>query len=222
MRVLLIEDDVIVAAGVRRLLERSKFAVHVAHDGDAGLAALTDDRFDAAIVDVGLPHRDGFSVAREARATGIRTPILFLTAHDAVDERVRGLNSGADDYLIKPFAEAELHARLRALLRRGEIPVRRRYVVGDIVVDSGGRTVEVRGKPVELSAKEFGVLEYLAANAGIVLTRGQIVAAVWGSAFEGSRNIVEMYVSAIRRKFRASGAAGRLVTVRGVGYKLTP
>jgi DNA-binding response OmpR family regulator len=221
VRVLLIEDDVEIAEGVRTILERRKFAVHVAHDGDAGFDALSQDRFDVAIVDIGLPKRDGFSVAKQARAAGIQTPMLMLTARDAVEDRVRGLDAGADDYLIKPFVEEELHARLRALLRRGPMPVRERYVVGDLVVDSGGRTLEVGGKPVKLAATEFRVLEYLAANAGIVLSRDQILDFVWGTSFDGSRNVVEVYVSAIRRKLRAIGAADRLVTVWGVGYKLT-
>jgi DNA-binding response OmpR family regulator len=220
MRVLVIEDDVEIAAAMRQLLERRKFAVQVAHDGDTGLAALTDDRFDVAIVDIGLPRRDGFSIAKAARSAGIQTPMLILTARDAVEDRVRGLDAGADDYLIKPFVEEELHARLRALLRRSAKPQRERYTVGNIVVDSGGRSVEIGGKRVELAPTEFRVLEYLAANAEIVLTRDQILDFVWGTSFDGSQNIVEVYVSAIRRKFRALGATDRLVTVWGVGYKL--
>ena len=220
MRVLLIEDDIEIADSVRQILERRKFAVHIAYDGDEGLFALSHDRFDVAIVDVGLPRRDGFAVAKQARAAGIQTPMLMLTARDAVEDRVRGLDAGADDYLIKPFVEEELHARLRALLRRGPLPVRDLHVVGNLVVDSGGRTIEVGGKPVKLAATEFRVLEYLAANSGIVLSRDQILDFVWGTSFDGSRNIVEVYVSAIRRKFRAVGAGDRLVTVWGVGYKL--
>ena len=221
MRVLLIEDDVEIAEGVRMLLERRKFAVHVAHDGDAGFTALSHDHFDVAIVDVGLPKCDGFTIARQARAAGILTPMLMLTARDAVEDRVRGLDAGADDYLVKPFVEDELYARLRALLRRGPLPVRERFVVGNLVIDSSARTLEVGGKPVRLAATEFRVLEYLAANAGIVLSRDQILDFVWGTSFDGSRNVVEVYVSAIRRKLRAIGAADRLVTVWGVGYKLT-
>ena len=220
MRVLLIEDDTEIAESVRQILERRKFAVQIARDGDEGLEALSHDRFDVAIVDIGLPRRDGFALAKEARAAGVQTPMLMLTARDAVEDRVRGLDAGADDYLIKPFVEEELHARLRALLRRGPMPVRDKHVVGNLVVDSSGRTIEIGGKAVKLAATEFRVLEYLAANAGIVLTRDQILDFVWGTSFDGSRNIVEVYVSAIRRKFRAVNAADRLVTVWGVGYKL--
>lgn len=222
MRVLLVEDDAEVAEGVRILLERRRYAVRVARDGDEGITALLHDRFDVAIIDVGLPKCDGFTIARQARAAGIGTPMMMLTARDAVEDRVRGLSAGADDYLVKPFAEEELYARLRALLRRAPMPLRERVVVGDLVIDSGGRTLEVGGKPVKLAATEFRVLEYLAANAGIVLSRDQILEFVWGMSFDGSGNVVEVYVSAIRRKLRAIGAADRLVTVWGVGYKLTP
>ena len=221
MRILLIEDDGEIAEAVRHILERRKFAVTVARDGDQGVAALTEDHFDVAIVDIGLSRRDGFSVCRDARAAGVRTPVLILTARDAVEDRVRGLDAGADDYLIKPFVEEELSARIRALLRRGPLPLRERHVVGDLILDVGARTLHVGGKPIELASTEFRVLEYLAANAGIVLTRDQILDFVWGTAFDGSRNIVEVYISALRRKLRAVGAAGRLVTVWGVGYKLT-
>ena len=221
MRVLLIEDDVEVAEGVRTLLERRKFAVHVVRDGDEGFRALSDDRFDVAVVDVGVPKRDGFTIARQARAAGILTPMLMLTARDAVEDRVRGLDAGADDYLVKPFVEEELHARLRALLRRRSMPVRECFVVGDLVIDSGARTLKIGGKAVKLAATEFRLLEYLAANAGTVLSRNQILEFVWGMSFDGSRNVVPVYVSAIRRKLRAIGAANRLVTVWGVGYKLT-
>jgi DNA-binding response OmpR family regulator len=146
--------------------------------------------------------------------------MLMLTARDAVEDRVRGLDAGADDYLIKPFDEEELFARLRALLRRGPMPIRERYVAGNLVVDSGARTVDVGGMPVALATTEFRVLEYLAANMGNVRTRDQILDAVWGMSFDGSQNIVEVYVSSIRRKLRTVGAAGRLVTVWRVGYKL--
>ena len=220
MRVLVVEDDREIADGIRSILERRRYAVRLAHDGDEALDALSDDRFDVVIVDIGLPRRDGFAVAREARAAGILTPMLMLTARDAVEDRVRGLDAGADDYLIKPFDEEELFARLRAMLRRGPMPIRERYVAGNLVVDSGARTVDVGGLPVELATTEFRVLEYLAANMGNVRTRDQILDAVWGMSFDGSQNIVEVYVSSIRRKLRTVGAAGRLVTVWRVGYKL--
>jgi DNA-binding response OmpR family regulator len=133
---------------------------------------------------------------------------------------VRGLDAGADDYLVKPFVEEELAARMRALLRRGALPLRSRHVVGDLVIDAAGRAVDVRGRSVALASTEFRLLEYLAANAGIVLTRDQILDVVWGPSFDGSTNIVEVYVSSIRRKLRTAGLTDKLVTVWGVGYKL--
>ena len=222
MRILVIEDDREIADAVRQMLERRKFSVSIVDDGERGLAALTDSTFDAAVVDIGLPRQDGFTICRKARAAGIRTPVLMLTARDAVEDRVRGLDAGADDYLVKPFVDEELAARLRALMRRGPLPVRERHTVGDLVIDSGARTVEFRSRPVALAATEFRVLEYFAANAGIVLTRDQILDRVWGASFEGATNIVEVYVSSLRRKLRAVGAVDRIITVWGVGYKLIP
>jgi two-component system response regulator MprA len=220
MRVLVLEDDAEIAGALQTMLERRKFSVSIVTNGDDGMTALCEDRFDLAIVDVGLPKRDGFAVCRAARAAGIRTPVLIVTARDAVEDRVRGLDAGADDYLVKPFVEEELAARMRALLRRSALPLRSRHVVGDLVVDAAGRAVEVRGRAVTLASTEFRLLEYLAANAGIVLTRDQILDVVWGPSFDGSANIVEVYVSSIRRKLRAAGLTDKLVTVWSVGYKL--
>lgn len=221
MRILVIEDDDEISGAVRAMLERRKYAVTIARDGELGLAALREEAFDAAVVDVVLPRRDGFDVCRNARAAGVTTPLLVLTARDAVEDRVRGLDAGADDYLVKPFEEEELAARLRALLRRGPMPQRERLVVGNLIVDASARAVEIGGTPVDLAATEFRVLEYLAANAGIALTRDQILDRVWGPSYEGASNIVEVYVSAIRRKLRRVHAEDRIVTVWGVGYKLT-
>ncbi len=221
MRILLIEDDREIAEAVRIMLEHRKFSVTIAGDGPTGLEELTGQTFDAAVIDVTLPRQDGFSVCRNARAAGVHTPVLMLTARDAIEDRVRGLDSGADDYLIKPFVEEELAARLRAILRRQPLPIRSRHTAGDVTLDSGARTLDVSGRHVELGATEFRVLEYLLANAGVVLSRDQIVDRVWGPSFDGSFNIVEVYVSALRRKLRGAGAAARIVTVWGVGYKLT-
>jgi DNA-binding response OmpR family regulator len=220
VRILLIEDDVEIAASLQLLLERRQCSVHVARDGESGLAALSAHRFDVAIVDIVLPKRDGFSIASHARASGIQTPILMLTARDAVEDRVRGLNAGADDYLTKPFAEDELHARLRALVRRGGMPQRGAYTVGDLVVDSGARTVAIAGQFLSLGPTEFRILEYLAAHAPNVLTKEDILTFIWGTSFEGSCNIVDVYLSTIRSKLRRFRAEGRLVTVRRFGYKL--
>ena len=221
MRILLIEDNPTIADAVRAMLERQRFAVRVAGDGEVGLDALLEDTFDAAVVDLVLPKRDGFSICRTAREEGIQTPLLILTARDAVEDRVRGLDAGADDYLVKPFVEEELAARLRALLRRRSVPVRPNVVVGDLTVDASARCAISRGKTIDLAATEYRVLEYLALNAEMALSRGQIIDRVWGEQFDGHSNIVDVYVSAIRKKLAKAGVKARIGTVWGIGYKLT-
>lgn len=221
MRILVVEDNPEIADAVRIMLERRKFGVDVATDGVSGLDALLDASYDAAVVDIVLPGRDGFSICRAARDHGIQTPVLMLTARDAVEDRVRGLDAGADDYLVKPFVEEELAARLRALLRRGKLPVHATITAGDLVIDQGGRTAAYRGTLVPFAATEFRILEYLAVNANLVVSREQILERVWGDAFDGQSNIVDVYVSAIRRKLAAAGDRKRIATVWGVGYKLT-
>jgi len=221
VRILVIEDNAEIAAALRTMLERQKFAVDVAADGDSGLDALLDAGYDAAVVDVVLPGADGFTICRTARDHGIQTPVLVLTARDAVEDRVRGLDAGADDYLVKPFVEDELAARLRALLRRGRLPVRSTITVGDLVIDQGARTISYNGKTVMLGATEFRLLEFLAVNHGLVVSRDQILQRVWGDGFDGQSNIVDVYVSAIRRKLAAAGARKHIRTVWSVGYTLT-
>ena len=221
MRILVIEDNQEIAEAVRAMLERRKFAVQIASDGESGLNALLEANFDAAVVDLVLPGRDGFSICRAARDEGVQTPVLILTARDAVEDRVRGLDAGADDYLVKPFVEEELAARLRALLRRGRAPVRAAISLGDLVVDQGGRIAMYKEQSLPLAATEFRVLEYLAVNANMAVSRRQILDRVWGEDFDGQSNIVDVYVSALRRKLEGAGARRRIETVWGVGYKLT-
>ncbi|GAC1403692.1 MAG: response regulator transcription factor [Candidatus Velthaea sp.] len=221
MRILVIEDNHEIAAAVRVMLERRKFAVTIASDGESGLDALLDASYDAAVVDLVLPGRDGFSICRAARDEGIQTPVLILTARDAVEDRVRGLDAGADDYLVKPFVEEELAARLRALLRRGKLPVHAKLALGDLVIDQGGRLATYKDKALTLATTEFRVLEYLAVNANMAVSRRQILDRVWGDDFEGQSNIVDVYVSTLRRKLERAGARGTIETVWGVGYKLT-
>ncbi len=220
MRILVIEDNRVVANSVRSMLEARRYAVDVAADGESGLDYLLRGTYDVAIVDVGLPRRDGFSIAETARANQIQTPILMLTARDGVEDRVTGLDSGADDYLAKPFAEDELIARLKALLRRGNMPVQERFVAGGLVVDVGARTAVFNGKSIELGTTEFRLLEFLARNAGIAFSRAQLLEHVWDYEFEGSSNIVDVYISQLRRKLKTAGARDLIVTVWGVGYKL--
>jgi len=217
---LVVEDNLEIAAAVRAMLERRKFGVHVATDGDSGLDALLDASYDAAVVDVVLPGRDGFTICRTARDQGIQTPVLILTARDAVEDRVRGLDAGADAYLVKPFIEKEFAARLRALLRRGRLPVYSKIAVGELVIDQGGRSATYKDNPVALTATEFRILKYLALNLNLVVSREVILERVWGDSFDGQSKIVDVYISAIRRKLAAIGARKRIVTVWGVGYKL--
>jgi two-component system OmpR family response regulator len=220
VRILVIEDQREIADALRAMLERRKYAVDLATDGETGYDLLLRGTYDAAVVDVVLPGRDGFALTRAARAEGVTTPVLFLTARDAVEDRVRGLDAGADDYLVKPFVEDELAARVRALLRRSPLPIRSALTVGDLVVDRGARAVQVAGREVPLGATEFRLLEYLAANVGLALSRAQILERVWGEDFDGSSNVVDVYVSAVRRKLAAAGARDRITTVWGVGYSL--
>ncbi len=220
MRVLVVEDNAPVADSIRTMLEARKYATNVVTDGQSGLDHLLRRCYDAAVIDVGLPGMNGFTLARTARAEGVQTPILMLTARDAVEDRVEGLGCGADDYLVKPFVEEELIARLAALLRRADRPLLAVVETGNLRIDLAARNVTYQGKPVVLGATEFRLLEFLARNAGIALSRTQIVERIWDYDFEGSSNIVDVYVSQLRRKLKAIGAGGVIETVWGIGYRL--
>ena len=220
MRILLVEDNVEIADAVRRMLERERYAVTHVGDGETAYTQLLDGEYDLAILDLVLPRRDGFTVCAQAREEGVATPVLMLTARDAVEDRVRGLDCGADDYLVKPFEASELIARVRALLRRSDRPLQRTLEAGPLNVDIAARRAFVNGTELELGTTEFRLLEYLARNAGIALSRTQILDRVWGDEFAGSSNIVDVYVGQLRRKLRVAGAAGLIATVWGIGYRL--
>ncbi len=220
MRILLVEDNRSIAAAVRTMLERRNFAVNVVDDGESGSDHLLRQSYDLAILDVVLPKRDGFSIARGARDEGIRTPILMLTARDAVEDRVFGLNSGADDYLVKPFSENELLARINALLRRGDRPMQRILHAGKLAIDEGSRSASFDGSALALGATEFRMLEFLTRNAGIAFSRQQLLEHIWDYEFDGSSNIVDVYVSLLRRKLKKAGGAALIQTVWGVGYRM--
>jgi len=221
MRILIIEDNLPIANAVRAMLEARKFAVDVATDGIVGLDHLLRETYDVAVVDVVLPGKNGFEIVRDARAEDVHTPVLMLTARDAVEDRVRGLDSGADDYLVKPFVEEELIARVNALLRRGDKPISAVATAGKLTVDTGSREARYDGLALELGTTEFRLLEFLARNANIAFSRAQLLARVWDYDFEGSSNIVDVYVSQLRRKLRVAGGRDVIETVWGVGYKLT-
>ena len=221
MRILLVEDNLEIAEAMRRMLERERYAIAHVADGDSALSHLLDGEYDLAILDLVLPKRDGFSVCAKAREEGIAIPMLMLTARDAVEDRVRGLDCGADDYLVKPFVADELIARVRALLRRAERPLQREVTVGQVRVDVAARRAFAAGRELQLGTTEFRLLEYLMRNAGITLSRAQILDRVWGDEFSGTSNIVDVYVGQLRRKLRTAGVEGDLIaTVWGVGYRL--
>lgn len=219
MRILVVEDDMRVAANVIRGLERAGFDVDAAVDGEEALAAASTIDYDAIVLDVMLPRKDGIQVSQSLRQAGRAAPILMLTALDEVDERVAGLEAGADDYLSKPFAMAELVARVRALLRR-QLPGRSAHIeVGPLALDTGAHTVSVGGKLIPLTAKEYAILEYLMVNRGQLITRAQVLEHVWGLQLEGGDNLVEVLLGRIRRKLGEAGAGNPVTTVRGAGYR---
>jgi DNA-binding response OmpR family regulator len=221
MRVLLVEDEPNAALVLAKGLREQAYAVDVASDGDAAIfqAATTD--YDAVILDVMLPVRDGFAVCRSIRKSGSAVPILMLTARDAVEARIEGLDSGADDYLVKPFDFGELLARLRALVRRGSQPLLPvRLSVGPLVIDTRSRRVRVRNRDVLLTAKEYAFLEYLARRAGDVVSRADIAEHVWDEHYDPMSNIVDVYVQRLRRKLDRTGAESMIRTRRGEGYQL--
>ena len=222
MRVLLIEDDRRLAASVQRGLGESGLAVDVVHEADEGIAAVTSTPYDVIVLDVMLPGLDGFAVSRQLRQEKVSTPIMMLTARDAVDDRVRGLEAGADDYMVKPFAMRELTARIRALARR-HLPDRTAVLTaGSIVLDTAAHTVKVDAQVVEVTAKEFAILDFFLHNPGRLLSRTQIIEHVWDYDFDGGHNLVEVYMGRLRRKLIAAGAGDPFVTVRGSGYRLEP
>jgi two-component system, OmpR family, response regulator len=222
MRILLVEDDPRLAASVHRGLEEAGFSVDAVHDGESGLVGATTTPSDALILDVMLPGLDGCEVTRRLRRASIRTPVLMLTARDAVDDRVTGLDAGADDYLVKPFALRELVARLRALTRR-DLPDRGAMLTaGPIALDTRSHRLVVGDRPVELTAKEFAILEYFMLHPGLLLTRGQLFEHVWDYDFEGGRNLIEVYIGRLRHKLAAAGVRDPFVTLRGAGYRFEP
>jgi DNA-binding response OmpR family regulator len=222
VHILIVEDERRLAAAVRRVLEEEGHVVDVVHDGEDGLYQALLEEYDAIILDVMLPGKDGIAVARELRAKGRTTPILMLTARDAIPDRVAGLDAGADDYLVKPFALSELLARLRALDRRARMSAAEPHVlrVADLELDLRAREARRQGKRIELTAKEFALLEALMRHPGQVLTRSQLLDMVWHYDASIESNIVDTYIHYLRTKVDKDFEPKLIRTVRGAGYAL--
>ena len=222
MKLLLVEDEKRMGQALRELLRHEKYDVDWYTDGGEGADALDGNVYDLAVLDVMLPHKNGFDIAREARKSGVRTPILMLTARSDVDDRVNGLDCGADDYLTKPFAPKELLARLRALARRQYDVEDGRLTFGDVALET--KTMNLvhsgSGMSVRLSEKEFRALEVLIANQGQILTREQLAVKIWGYENEAEYNNVEVYMTFVRKKLAFIGSRTVIKAVRGVGYEL--
>ena len=220
MRILLIEDDVAIARSLKEGLEDEAYAVDVAHDGDEGYRTATADDYDAIILDIMLPSMNGYEVCQALRQDGKRTPILMLTARDAERDIVKGLDTGADDYLAKPFSFEVLLARLRAILRRPNEKLGEILRVGDLTLDPSLKKVTRASQEISLTAKEYGVLEYLIRNTGKVLSKEQIIAHVWDFDADVLPNNVELFIMFLRRKVDKPFGKKLIHTVPGFGYKL--
>jgi two-component system copper resistance phosphate regulon response regulator CusR len=222
MRVLLVEDERRLAQVVRRVLEEEGHNVDLAYDGEEAISLAVDGSYDVIVLDILLPKVNGVEVCRSLRRARVDVPVLMLTALDSVEDRVRGLDAGADDYLPKPFAFQELLARIRALGRRRVDPREPdRLQVGDLVLDLRRRRAEREGRNIELSPREFALLEFLMRNAGRVLSRTQILDHVWGYDFAPDSNLVDVYIAYLRRKVDKGHSRALIHTVRGHGYMLS-
>ena len=222
MRVLIVEDDPAMAAMLERGLHRAGYAVDVIGTGTDAVWAITETDFDLVVLDAMIPAPDGFEVCRQIRAAGRWMPVLILTARDGTDDKVRGLDAGADDYLTKPFAFDELLARVRALTRREPLRRPAELRVGDLVLDPAGRTVHRGDTGIALSAKEFALLHELMRRAGETLSRTYLIEHVWDFAYDGGSNVVDVYVRYLRDKVDRPFGRDTIRTIRGAGYRLDP
>ncbi|MBP8718741.1 MAG: two-component system response regulator RppA [Candidatus Caldatribacteriota bacterium] len=220
MRILVVEDEKKLVEIIKKGLVEEGYSVDIALDGEEGQYMAENTPYDLVILDIMLPKKDGIAVCQELRLKEINTPILMLTAKDRVEDRVKGLDSGADDYLVKPFAFSELVARLRALLRREAISKSPRLQVGDLVMDTLTREVWHGEKKIELTTKEYALLEYFMRHPNVVVTRTMLMEKVWDYDFEGMSNIIDVYIRRLRFKLGEEGAKSIIETVRGAGYRL--
>jgi heavy metal response regulator len=220
MRVLVVEDEPKIAAFIQKGLQEEYYAVDVAQDGDAGLDCAVSVEYDLIVLDISLPKLDGLSLCQELRRVGIKTPVLMLTARDTVEDRVTGLDSGADDYLVKPFSFNELLARLRALSRRPLVVQDAVLRLADLQVDTVSHTVSRGGRSIDLSPKEYSLLEFLLRHVNRVVTRANIAEHVWDEEFYSESNVVDVYIRNLRRKIDDECSVKLIYTVRGIGYKM--
>ncbi len=220
MRILLVEDDADLAQFIRKGLKEERYAVDLATDGEEGLRLAQDNPYDLLILDIMLPRLDGLTVCRRLRETGVTAPVLLLTARAAVQDKVAGLDTGADDYLTKPFAFAELLARVRALLRRGGPHQSARLTAADLELDPAAHRVWRAGREITLTSKEYALLEFLMRNKNRVLTRTAIIEHVWDISYDPMTNIVDVHIRALRAKIDRDFSPPLITTVRGAGYML--
>ena len=219
--ILVVDDDPNLLRMLRRGLVLAGYDVQAVEDGESAMRVIRDERPDLLVLDVMLPEPlDGLEVARRVRAAGVDVPILMLTARGGVDEKIAGLDAGADDYLAKPFEFGELLARLRALLRRGTVVAPLQIRVGDLEIDTRSHRVAIGGQPITLTTKEYSVLEFLARNSGRIVTREELAEHVWSQEFDPFSNLIEVYINRLRRHFDRTSPVKLIHTVRGAGYML--
>jgi DNA-binding response OmpR family regulator len=221
MRILIAEDDEALARFIRQGLEGEHYSVDVFPDGEQAKTAATESEYDVVILDLNLPKLDGISVLRHVRSKKPSLPVLVLTQRTRVEDRVQCLNTGADDYLAKPFSFSELSARIRALVRRSHLPSESVLTIGDLKVDRIQRLVQRAGRRIDLTGKEFSLLEFLLLNTGRRVTRSMIIEHVWNLTFDTTTNVVDVYINYLRRKIDDGHTAKLIHTVRGVGYELS-
>lgn len=220
MRLLIVEDDPKVAAALKKGLKEEGYAVDVCSDGEEAIAAARVSEYDLILLDLRLPGKDGWTVCRELRTNNVLTPILMLTAFDSVEDKVKGLRAGADDYLTKPFSFEELLARVQALLRRAQDYRSPLLEIEDLILDPVKKKVTRSGRAISLTAKEYALLEYLMRNAGRIVTPTMIMEHVWDANFETSSNVVNVYINHLRAKIESDQGPRLIRTVRGMGYEL--